>query len=169
LGAIAQEPKILLADEPVACLDPELSVQVMSDLARVAREMGVLTLINIHHVELAKEFADRLVGIAQGKVVFDGAPDQSNQSILDHIYCFDKHIVPPTPETSAMPVSGVLGVRAQKWLLKIRLLQHLLYRQKCCAKDYFNHSRVSRCVLLSFCWSSWRYWSGVGVLPAPAK
>jgi phosphonate transport system ATP-binding protein len=110
--AIAQEPKILLADEPVASLDPELSIQVMSDLARVAREMGVLTLINIHQVELAKEFADRLIGIAQGKVVFDGAPDQLNQSILDHIYRFDKHLAPHTPETNALPVSGVLGVSA---------------------------------------------------------
>jgi phosphonate transport system ATP-binding protein len=108
--AIAQEPKILLADEPVASLDPELSIQVMSDLSRVAREMGVLTLINIHQVELAKEFADRLIGIAQGKVVFDGAPDQLNQSILDHIYRFDKPVVHQTAETNALPVSGVLGV-----------------------------------------------------------
>lgn len=62
--AITQQPKIILADEPVASLDPELSVQVMADLARVAREVGVLTLINIHDVELAKKYADRLIGIA---------------------------------------------------------------------------------------------------------
>ena len=62
--AITQDPKILLADEPVASLDPELSVQVMSDLARVARELGVLTLINIHQVDLAQQFADRIIGIA---------------------------------------------------------------------------------------------------------
>ena len=100
----------VLADEPVASLDPELSVQVMSDLARVAREMGVLTLINIHHVELAKEFADRLIGIAQGKVVFDGPPDQLNQSILDHIYRFDR---PHLSETSdALPVPNAIGVSA---------------------------------------------------------
>src|SRR5262249_20185396 len=88
--ALAQQPKIILADEPVASLDPELSVQVMSDLARVAREVGVLTVINIHHVDLAKEFADRLIGIAQGKVVFDGLPSELNQTILDRIYRFDK-------------------------------------------------------------------------------
>src|SRR5262249_43108059 len=70
--AIAQEPKIILADEPVASLDPELSAQVMGDLARVAREVGVLTLINIHQVDLAREFCDRIVGIAQGVVVYDG-------------------------------------------------------------------------------------------------
>lgn len=88
--AISQEPKILLADEPVASLDPELSVQVMRDLARVAREDGVLTLINIHHVELAIEFCDRLIGIAQGEVVFDGAPDDLTPEDLDAIYRFDR-------------------------------------------------------------------------------
>jgi phosphonate transport system ATP-binding protein len=90
--AISQEPKILLADEPVASLDPELSVQVLSDLARVAREVGVLTLINIHQVELAQEFCDRLIGIARGKIVFDGPPRDLNIGILDAIYRFDKNL-----------------------------------------------------------------------------
>ncbi len=87
--AISQNPKILLADEPVASLDPELSMQVMGDLARVAREVGVLTLINIHHVELAQQFCDRIVGIAQGKVVFDGSPTDLTAGMLDRIYRFD--------------------------------------------------------------------------------
>lgn len=88
--AISQEPKILLADEPVASLDPELSVQVMGDLARVAREIGVLTLINIHQVELAVQFCDRIVGIAQGVVVYDGDPTGLTEDVLDRIYRFDK-------------------------------------------------------------------------------
>jgi phosphonate transport system ATP-binding protein len=88
--AMSQEPKILLADEPVASLDPELAVQVMSDLSRIAREDGVLTLINIHQVDLAREFADRIVGIAQGEVVFDGPPIGLNDVILDRVYRFDK-------------------------------------------------------------------------------
>lgn len=110
--AIAQEPKIILADEPVASLDPELAHQVMSDLARVAREVGVLTLINIHHVDLAKEFADRLIGIAQGKVVFDGVPSELNQTILDRIYRFDKHVGPASAETNLLPGSNIAGVMA---------------------------------------------------------
>ena len=65
--AVAQQPKLLLADEPVASLDPELAVQVMEDLARVARDEGVPTLINIHHVDLARMFCDRVVGIANGR------------------------------------------------------------------------------------------------------
>jgi phosphonate transport system ATP-binding protein len=88
--AVAQDPKILLADEPVASLDPELSVQVMNDLARVAREVGVLTLINIHQVELARQFCDRIVGIAQGVVVYDGPPSGLTPEVLDTIYRFDK-------------------------------------------------------------------------------
>lgn len=92
--AVSQEPKIILADEPVASLDPELSVMVLSDLARVAREVGVLTLINIHQVELARQFADRIVGIARGEVEFDGKPEQLTDAILDRIYRFDHQIIP---------------------------------------------------------------------------
>jgi phosphonate transport system ATP-binding protein len=88
--AITQQPKILLADEPVASLDPELSAQVMGDLARVAREDGVLTLINIHQVDLAREFCDRIIGIAQGVVVFDGKPADLDVDALDKIYRFDR-------------------------------------------------------------------------------
>ncbi|MEM9955068.1 MAG: phosphonate ABC transporter ATP-binding protein [Chloroflexota bacterium] len=88
--AISQQPKLLLADEPVASLDPELSWTVMSDLSRIAREEGVPTLINIHEVELAKSFTDRLIGIAQGHVVFDGTPEELNQQAMDKIYRFDK-------------------------------------------------------------------------------
>lgn len=88
--ALSQQPKLLLADEPVASLDPELAWQVMSDLSRVAREEGVPTLINIHHVELAKAFTDRLIGIAQGVVVFDGRPDELDEATMERIYRFDK-------------------------------------------------------------------------------
>jgi phosphonate transport system ATP-binding protein len=88
--AMTQTPKILLADEPVASLDPELSLQVMGDLARVAREDKVLTLINIHQVELARQFADRIVGLAQGVIVFDGAPEQMTDEVMDRVYRFDK-------------------------------------------------------------------------------
>lgn len=88
--AVSQQPKLLLADEPVASLDPELSWQVMGDLARVAREEGVPTLINIHEVELAKAFTDRMIGIAQGVVVFDGTPAELDDEAMNKIYRFDK-------------------------------------------------------------------------------
>lgn len=87
--AMSQQPKIVLADEPVASLDPELAEQVMSVLARIAREDGVLTLINLHQIDLAKRFADRLIGIAQGVVVFDGPPAELDEYALNQIYRFD--------------------------------------------------------------------------------
>lgn len=102
--AIAQEPKILLADEPVASLDPELSMQVLGDLARVAREVGVLTLINIHQVEFAVQFCDRIIGIAQGEVEYDGAPDGLTGPVLDRIYRFDKQ---GSPDINLTPAHAV--------------------------------------------------------------
>lgn len=62
----------------------------MEDLARVARDEGVPTLINIHAIDLAKQFCDRIVGIAQGVVVFDGKPSALDQAALDRIYRFDR-------------------------------------------------------------------------------
>jgi phosphonate transport system ATP-binding protein len=87
--ALAQQPEVLLADEPVASLDPELSWQVMSDLAAIAREENVPTVINIHDVDLAREFCDRVVGIARGEVVYDGPPGMLTQEALDRVYRFD--------------------------------------------------------------------------------
>jgi phosphonate transport system ATP-binding protein len=84
--AVAQQPALILADEPVASLDPELSVQVMADLARVARDEGVPTLINIHAIELARMFCDRVVGIANGVVVFDGPLADLDEAAMDRIY-----------------------------------------------------------------------------------
>ena len=88
--AVTQQPKIILADEPVASLDPQLSLQVMSDLARVAREDKVLTLINIHHVNLVNQFADRVIGLAQGRIVFDGPARDLDEAVMSRVYRFDK-------------------------------------------------------------------------------
>lgn len=84
--AMSQEPLLLLADEPVASLDPELAVQVLSDLSRITREDGVLTIVNLHQVELARQFSDRIIGIAQGRVVFDGKPHELTHAHLARIY-----------------------------------------------------------------------------------
>ncbi len=84
--AITQQPTIVLADEPVSSLDPELSRQVIHDLSTVARADGVLTLISIHQVNLAKSFVDRIVGIADGTVVFDGPPSRLDDEAMNLIY-----------------------------------------------------------------------------------
>jgi phosphonate transport system ATP-binding protein len=96
--AMTQDPKVLLADEPVASLDPELAWQIVSDIGRVARLDGVLTLVSIHQVSLAKAIADRVIGIARGEVVFDDTPDRLDETAMDRIYRFDHQHSEPIDE-----------------------------------------------------------------------
>ena len=84
--AVMQEPKLLLADEPTSSLDPKTSVEIMELLADVGRAREIPVLINMHDVELAKRFADRIVGMSDGRVIFDGAPAQLTDDILKQIY-----------------------------------------------------------------------------------
>lgn len=70
--ALMQEPRIVLADEPVASLDPKLAGSVLKDLRRLARERGIPVIASLHVVALARRFADRVVALSDGKVVFDG-------------------------------------------------------------------------------------------------
>lgn len=107
--AVAQEPSLILADEPVASLDPELSEQVMEDLARVARDEGVPTIINIHAIDLARQFCDRIVGIAQGVVVFDDVPARLTPAAMDRIYRFDRPAAAPAPQTAPVPERELVG------------------------------------------------------------
>ncbi len=81
-----QDPTIILADEPVAALDPVTANQVMNDFKRINKEMNISILINIHHVDLALEFADRIIGIRDGHIVYDGPVEQVTESVLDSIY-----------------------------------------------------------------------------------
>jgi phosphonate transport system ATP-binding protein len=81
-----QNPSIILADEPVAALDPVTANQVMSDFRRINKEMNITILINIHHVDLALDFADRVIGIRAGEIVYDGPVKDVTQEVLDSIY-----------------------------------------------------------------------------------
>ena len=83
---LTQSPSIILADEPVAALDPVTAKQVMQDFVHINQEMGISILLNIHHVELALEYADRIIGIRAGKIVYDGPSDKVDQAVLDSIY-----------------------------------------------------------------------------------
>lgn len=83
---LAQNPKIILADEPVASLDPVTAKQVMDDFRRINREMNISVLINIHHVDLALQYADRVVGIKAGEVVYDGPASEVNEAVLAEVY-----------------------------------------------------------------------------------
>ena len=84
--AMANDPAIILADEPVASLDPITARQVMDDFLRINQDMNITVIINIHHVELALQYATRVVGIREGKIVYDGPASQVDQDILDSIY-----------------------------------------------------------------------------------
>ena len=75
---LTQDPQIILADEPVAALDPVTAKQVMQDFVRINQEMGISILLNIHHVELALEYADRIIGIRAGKIVYDGPAEKKH-------------------------------------------------------------------------------------------
>lgn len=81
-----QNPSIILADEPVAALDPITAKQVMGDFKRINKDMNISILINIHHVDLALDYADRVIGIRAGEIVYDGPTSEVTQEILDEVY-----------------------------------------------------------------------------------
>ncbi len=87
---LTQDPKIILADEPVAALDPVTAKQVMQDFVHINKDMGITILLNIHHVELALEYADRIIGIRAGKIVYDGPSANVDKDVLAAIYGEDE-------------------------------------------------------------------------------
>ncbi len=84
--ALMQEPLLLLVDEPTASLDPKTSRQIMRLLCEICRERGLSAVINIHDVALATQFADRIVGLRKGKLVYDGLPTGLTPDVLTDIY-----------------------------------------------------------------------------------
>lgn len=84
--ALAQEPAIILADEPVASLDPVTTHQVMQDLVRINRELGITTLVNLHFLDLAREYGDRIIGLHFGELVYDGSARTVTDKDFEEIY-----------------------------------------------------------------------------------
>ena len=84
--ALMQEPDLLLADEPTSSLDPKTSVEIMELIANRAAERGIPVIVNIHNVGLAKRFADRIIGMSKGEIVFDGPPSALEDKHLLKIY-----------------------------------------------------------------------------------
>ncbi len=83
---LAQRPKVILADEPVASLDPPTSHVVMRDLQRINAELGITVVVNLHFLDLARRYSDRLIGLRSGEVVFDGAGADADESVFENIY-----------------------------------------------------------------------------------
>jgi phosphonate transport system ATP-binding protein len=84
--ALMQDPDLVLADEPTSSLDPKTSVEIMELIARRAGERDIPVIVNIHNVDLARRFADRIIGMSRGEIVFDGPPRALEDSHLLQIY-----------------------------------------------------------------------------------
>jgi phosphonate transport system ATP-binding protein len=106
--ALVQEPEIVLADEPIASLDPRNTKVVMDALQRLNKHFGITVICNLHDLDIAKDYCDRLVGMAQGRVVFDGAPDELTESAARELYGLEAHeamtVLPPTAVPAGAPV-----------------------------------------------------------------
>ena len=84
--ALMQQPEIMLADEPVASLDPQRAYEVIELLHGICREHGICSVVSLHQVDLARKFADRIVALNAGRVVFDGSADELTESVLSRLY-----------------------------------------------------------------------------------
>ncbi len=83
---LAQKPSIILADEPVASLDPITANQIMKDFKRINVDHNITVIANMHHVDMALKYANRVIGINKGEIVFDGPSSQVNEDLLKKIY-----------------------------------------------------------------------------------
>jgi phosphonate transport system ATP-binding protein len=115
--AFILEPAVVLADEPVASLDPRSSVSVLSLLKEASRRHNTTVLCSLHQVNFAKEFADRIVGMKDGKVVFDGAPSRLDDNVLRKIYgdvapALAKGDEPPSARWSVIDDEELVGADA---------------------------------------------------------
>ncbi|RPF55186.1 phosphonate ABC transporter ATP-binding protein [Abyssicoccus albus] len=84
--ALSQQPKIILADEPTASLDPKTTRQVMNDLKRINEDMGITIIINLHFIDLALEYGERIIGMRDGKVVYDDLKVNTSEEDFETIY-----------------------------------------------------------------------------------
>ncbi|WP_088034046.1 phosphonate ABC transporter ATP-binding protein [Evansella clarkii] len=84
--AMVQEPEILLGDEPVASLDPSTAQSIFNILRTIHDEKELISIINVHDVQLAKNFATRIIGLNKGNLVYDGKPEEFNDEVYERIY-----------------------------------------------------------------------------------
>jgi phosphonate transport system ATP-binding protein len=104
--ALMQHPKIILADEPIASLDPRNTQLVMDALAAINRDLGITVLCNLHSLDIARSYCQRLVGMTAGRIVFDGAPDMLTEDIVRALYGVEALGV----QAAARPLESQTGV-----------------------------------------------------------
>lgn len=95
---LMQSPDIILADEPIASLDPANAQTVMETLAAINKERNITVLVNLHALAIARRFCPRVIGMANGRIVFDGPPEELNASVVDQIY--GRHVLENHPEVT---------------------------------------------------------------------
>jgi phosphonate transport system ATP-binding protein len=100
--ALVQRPRLLLADEPVASLDPATAEDVLNLLHGICKKDGLTAIVSLHQVELARRYADRIVGLQQGRVVFEGSPADLNAGAVSELYAH---------RPAAVPVNGIPEAR----------------------------------------------------------
>lgn len=107
--ALIQDPRIILCDEPIASLDPKSSRAVMEHLRRVTRQHGITCIVNLHQVDMALEFSDRIVGLHAGEKVFEGTPAELTPQTIAAIYGDDEEghisVLVSGPQNAVTPVS----------------------------------------------------------------
>ncbi|WP_158737059.1 phosphonate ABC transporter ATP-binding protein [Alteribacillus sp. YIM 98480] len=84
--ALTQNPKLLLCDEPIASLDPNASKKIMDYLQNISVSMGITVLVNLHQVDVALKYSDRIIGVSGGKIVYNDSPEQMTQEKIKTIY-----------------------------------------------------------------------------------
>jgi phosphonate transport system ATP-binding protein len=112
--ALVQEPDIILADEPIASLDPRNTKIVMDALLRINKHFGITVLCNLHSLDLARTYCDRLIGMSAGRIVFDGAPAALTEHIARELYDLEANEVMDTapvgaPADSTIPALGEIA------------------------------------------------------------
>jgi len=102
--AVMQDPRMVLADEPIASLDPMNAQVVMDDLRRVHEEDGRTVIANLHTLDTARRYCDRVIGMREGRIVFDGSPEQLTTGVARDIYGADASFSESSTSTSLGPV-----------------------------------------------------------------
>ena len=108
--ALMQQPRLILADEPIASLDPQNARTVMDALRAVNRQDGITVMVNLHHLDTAREYCGRIIGMQAGRVVFDGAPEELTEARIAQIY----GTAGPRPAAGAEPAALPAGL-APNW------------------------------------------------------
>jgi phosphonate transport system ATP-binding protein len=117
--ALVQEPQIILADEPIAALDPHNAARVMAALRAINREDGITVICNLHALDTARTCCDRIIGMARGKFVFDGPPAALTTAVLQRIYGVDEAVGDADVTTEA-PGLGIFARQAEELLPTVR-------------------------------------------------